>query len=273
MAPLWDPDSRQFVGLMTVYDYIQTLRVWRSKTLPTSDLTIRTIHDMLSTHYSSIIKFKHNGFQSIDAEDTVVQLCLLLFRTGHEYVPIIDADNGNLVSILGYLDIIHLLDQAAVEYPNLFCMSIQQLRIGTYSDVITASKFVKVCEILDALESKNISSLPIIDESGKVIDIYHKSDVSFIIKASDPDEVIRNLSNYRVEEAIIMREQLLASGDIMSSFQGLVTCKLSYSLSQVVRAMMIARSTKAVIVDDNARCIGILSVKDIIRYYLNENRG
>lgn len=29
VAPLWDPERRQFVGLMTVEDYIQALRVWR----------------------------------------------------------------------------------------------------------------------------------------------------------------------------------------------------------------------------------------------------
>ena len=30
-----------------------------------------------------------------------------------DYVPIVDPDEGNLVSILGYLDVVHLLDQAA----------------------------------------------------------------------------------------------------------------------------------------------------------------
>lgn len=45
-------------------------------------------------------------------------------------------------------------------------------------------------------------------------------------------------------------------------------CKMDYQLNQIVGLMMIARSTKAVVVDDVHRCIGIVSLKDIIKYYL-----
>jgi CBS domain-containing protein len=122
------------------------------------------------------------------------------------------------------------------------------------------------------LEAQNISSLPIVDDTGKVIDTYHKSDVSFVIKAADTDEMIANLGSFRVEECIHLREQLLHSGEVMSAFQGLVVCRPDYPLSQIVRAMLIARSTKAVVVDEAHRCIGIVSVKDICRYYLSDGR-
>jgi len=278
VAPLWDPERRQFVGLMTVGDYINALRVWRTQRLPTTELTARTISDMLafssamSLHSqqqtNQVVRFRHADFQTIDAEDSVVQLCLLLIRSGIDYVPVLDPDNGNLVSILGYLDIVHLLDQAAAQHPHLFSATLEQLRIGTYTNIMTAPKHAKICEVLDALESQQISSLPIVDDTGKVVDTYHKSDVSFVIKAADPDEVVANLGNFKVEECIALREQLLQSGDVMSSFQGLVVCKLEYPLSQIVRSMMIARSTKAVVVDEAHRCIGIVSVKDVIKYYL-----
>ena len=42
VAPLWDPERRQFVGLMTVGDYIQALRVWR--------YTHTYIHTYIHTH-------------------------------------------------------------------------------------------------------------------------------------------------------------------------------------------------------------------------------
>ena len=34
-----------------------------------------------------------------------------IIRLEADYVPVIDPDDGNLVSILGYLDVVHLLDQ------------------------------------------------------------------------------------------------------------------------------------------------------------------
>eukprot|EP01036_Dinobryon_divergens_P026751 gene26751-35433_t len=276
VAPLWDPERRQFVGLMTVEDYIQALRVWRAQRLPTTELTARSINDMLMLSSSMMaaqpqqisVRFRHADFQAVDAEDSVVQLCLLLLRTGSDYAPVLDPDNGNLVAILGYLDILNLLEKAGNQYPQFFSQTLQELGIGRYSNILTAPKHAKICDILDALDTHHISSLPILDDSGKVIDIYFRSDFSFIIKAVDPDEVIFNLGSFQVDQCIALREQLLASGDVVTPCQGLVLCKMDYQLNQIVGLMMIARSTKAVVVDDVHRCIGIVSIKDIIKYYL-----
>ena len=38
-------------------------------------------------------------------------LIISIIRLEADYVPVIDPDDGNLVSILGYLDVVHLLDQ------------------------------------------------------------------------------------------------------------------------------------------------------------------
>jgi hypothetical protein len=40
-----------------------------------------------------------------------------------DYVPIVDPDEGNLVAILGYLDVVHLLDQAAKQVRRALCTS------------------------------------------------------------------------------------------------------------------------------------------------------
>ena len=45
-----------------------------------------------------------------------------LHRLEADYVPVIDPDDGNLVSILGYLDVVHLLDQGVyVRYSYCYC--------------------------------------------------------------------------------------------------------------------------------------------------------
>jgi 5'-AMP-activated protein kinase regulatory gamma subunit len=299
VAPLWDPSKRLFVGMITVGDYIQSLRIWKSRNLPSSDLTTMSItqimricasfaganssptlssssHGMSSSisppHEPSInLMFKHavGGFQSIDAEDSVSQMCLMLIRTGLDYLPVVDPDSGALVSILGYLDIVHLLYQASVQFPDLFALTIQQLNIGTFTDLLTFNKNTKICEVLDALEQRNISSAPVVDlETGRVTDSYHKNDVSFIIKAVDNDAVMANLGTYKIEEALQLREQLIGSGELMSSFEGLVKVKLSFQLNNVIGLMMNCRSTKVVVVDDEDHCLGILTIKDIIQHYI-----
>jgi hypothetical protein len=55
----------------------------------------------------------------------VFQMCAMLLRTENDYVPVVDAESGNLVSILGFLDVVQLLNQASMQYPNLFARSIR----------------------------------------------------------------------------------------------------------------------------------------------------
>eukprot|EP00598_Pedospumella_elongata_P007931 CAMPEP_0184985194 /NCGR_PEP_ID=MMETSP1098-20130426/13988_1 /TAXON_ID=89044 /ORGANISM="Spumella elongata, Strain CCAP 955/1" /LENGTH=300 /DNA_ID=CAMNT_0027509271 /DNA_START=177 /DNA_END=1079 /DNA_ORIENTATION=- len=269
-APLWDPELRQFVGLMTLSDYIHALRVWRAQGLPTSDLTSKNIAEMM---HSAGVLFRHAEFLAVDAEDSVHQMCLLLLRTENDYVPVVDADNGNLVSILGFLDVVALLHQAGQQYPNLFARSIRDANIGTFNNVITAPKSARLWEVLDVLEQKNLSGLPVVDEQNKVIGFYHRSEVSFIIKATDTDMVLQNLNNYRVEEALALREQLIQSGEIMSSFQGLAVCRQNDSLGQVLSAMVRARSCRVVVVNESQQCVGIISIRDIARYYISGQLG
>jgi len=264
-APLWDPERRTFVGLMTISDYIHALRIWRAQGLPSTELTSKTISEMM---VASGLVFRHAGFQSIDAEDTVLQMCILLLQTDNDYVPVVDSENGNLVSILGFLDIVHLLNQASQQFPNLFAQTLQEANIGTFHNIITAPKSAKLCDVLDVLEQKNMSGLPVVDESNKVVGFYHRSDVSFIIKATDTDVVLSNLANFKVEESLILREQLLSSGEIMSSFQGLVVVRLDDTLGTVLQSMLRARSSRVVVVNDTLHCVGLISIKDIIKHYL-----
>ena len=75
---------------------------------------------------------------------------------------------------------------------------------------------MRINEVLDALDSKNISSAPVVDENGRVYDSYHKSDVSFILRAADNDAVMRNLDNYTIDETLVLRGELLQSGELIS---------------------------------------------------------
>ena len=43
VAPLWDPARRQFVGLMTISDYVQALQVCRRQGISMLDLSTRSI--------------------------------------------------------------------------------------------------------------------------------------------------------------------------------------------------------------------------------------
>lgn len=251
---------------MTISDYVRALLVCYSQNIPMLDLSSRSIADML---YSPLISYQHADFHAVDAEDSIQQMCLQLVRLRADYVPIIDPDACTLIAVLGYLDIVHLLDQAAKQHPNLFFETLEQMRIGTFGDrVITAPKTTLLPDILAAMRDHDISGIPITDEQNRVIGLYHKTDVTFITKATDPDSVLTNLSVFTVNDVLQLRQAQLLTGESPCSMQSLATCNHSDRIDVVLAAMMSSRTTRIVCIDGAGRCLGVISVKDVLQYYL-----
>ncbi len=284
VAPLWDPELRSFVGLMTVQDYIRSLRLCLFHSINAMELTTKSIQDMLiATPYI----FHNEGFQGMDAEDPVIQMVLMMYKNRLDYMPILDPENGNLISILGPLDVLHLLDQICRANEMIFNISLSSLRIGTFINensgssssgvtngqglrYVTRQSLIREC--LELCDQYDISALPVVDamDTKRVVAIYHKSDVSFIMKASDPEAVLANLRSFRVEDALAIKDQMLSSGEIaLSSLtQNLVTVKIHDPISQVFKALVAGRSHRAVIVDERGVLRGVVSYRDFVRYFL-----
>lgn len=263
---MFDPELRSFVGLMTTQDYINAIRICKRKNIPPTEVTGKTISEIL---LSAPSLFKNNSFQPIDAEDSVLQLCFLFMKTRFDYIPVIDPENGNLISILGPLDVLHLFNYIAKLNESLFHLSIETLGIGTFSNVVTANKNMIISDVLEIMEQHQISAIPVIDEVNKIIGVYHQNDVTFIMKASDTEQILHHLNHLRVEESLQLREQLLQSGDIMTNSQPLVTCTRQDTIANVFNLMVINRTHRIVVIDETGRCRGVISFKDILKFFLD----
>lgn len=265
------------MGVMTIGDYVQILRFYRKHQLKPSDLPTRSIAEViqLAKDYSKMNHkpsqpdrlLRHVGFQSLDAEESIMKLCHTLLNYKHDYVPIVDPENGNLIAILGLFDVLHMLAITSKQEASLYSMTIAQSNMAKYDQIITATTSTPIHQVLDIMAESKISSVPVLDNEQKVVGIYHRSDVSFIIKANDPEAVLQNLSEFKIEDSFKLKDQLQQIGEVVSQMQNLVTCKNSDLLGNVLNSLIQARTNKAVIVDDNQTCIGILSVKDILRYF------
>lgn len=240
IAPLWDPERRTFVAMMGLTDYINVLKLYHRQGVPQADLANKTINDMLAP---PVRVFKHGDLQTVDAEDTVFQLCGLLHRLGTDYVPVVDPDVGNIVAILGYLDLVHLLHEASRQHPQFFTSTVDQMQIGTLDKVVTAPQSMRLYEAIDLMEASNISGIPVIDEAGKVVGLYHRSDVSFITQAVDPDVAIQGLHALQVGEALRLQQTTISESNAMQSNQVLCICSRKDSLASVIDVMMRSQVT------------------------------
>jgi CBS-domain-containing membrane protein len=61
-----------------------------------------------------------------------------------------------------------------------------------YCCVNTVSSYCAL-QVLDLLELHGIGAVPIVNEQGRVVNIYSRSDITFLATAADPDSVLNNL--------------------------------------------------------------------------------
>lgn len=268
IAPLWDPSQRKFVAMMTMHDYVRALSICLERDIPMIELSGKSIADMLS---SPLMKFQHSIFDALDAEASSLLLVHQLFRSSADFVPIVNTEDGNIVSILGYLDIIHLLNEAAKIHSHLFMEKVSDIKKAFYINTVTVKRSTSLLDAIRVIESNKISGVPVIDDfNGTVCSYFHKSEVSFVTRASDADNILLNLRNMCVGDILNLRSQIGASGEPLPvTSQSLLTAQMSDSITTVLEGMMRHRVTKVVLVDPNDMiCLGVLSIKDIVKFYL-----
>jgi len=260
VAPIWDPEKRTFIALLTARDFIFTLyrrllnatdnTVTSAVTLPISEILV--LEDPI---------FVHNDFNSMDAEDSVHQLCASLGRLDAEYVPVVDPDEGSLVAILGYMDILHLLVQMAQRMPTMFSTSIHAASIGRVRAVPTASRTSTLSEVLAVMDDRDMNCIPVTDAAGKVVGLYQLSDVAYISKQITAETGAINFDEYLIGDILDVQQQSNGASPLYSC-----TCTLQDSLKTVIEKMVNGRLTRLVCVDASGCCIGILGVKEVISY-------
>jgi len=292
VAPLWDPARHTFAGLMTIADYLNALKLCHKANISMMELSNSSIQDLIN---SPAYKFQHSDFSSIDAEDSVQTMCFFLNRRNTNFVPILNPDDGTLVSILGYLDLIHLLHQASLQHPELFTLTLNDMQLGIIGNSKPATLDTPIMTILNQSDdADNDGSLftggvPIIDEkNGKIIGIYHGTDVTFVTKATDSQSVLTNLQTFTVNDIFQLKgsgQQNNISGSRnenggvttspSASVQtpatpALCTCTLHDTVGDILAVMMQARSSIVVVIDTDAsqKFQGMLSIKDIVKFYL-----
>jgi 5'-AMP-activated protein kinase, regulatory gamma subunit len=257
-APIWDPERRTFVSMMTTKDYYQ---IRKRRSLLGLSLQSLSISDILASDDAVHIQ---NEFHSIDAEDSVKELCGMLDRLDVDYISVVDPDEGNLVAVLGDMDILHLLAQLAQRHPTVFASSIESLPLVNLAPPPTISTSSLLSEVIPIMCDRNISTVPVVDNNNRVVGLYNFSDTSFITKLSSSSDIsaLSNIDHQTIGEIL---ETQYGHGN-----QHTPTCQAKDSIKFVLEQMVALRVTKLVYIDQNAVCLGIIRARDIFNSILPE---
>lgn len=168
-------------------------------------------------------------------------------------LPVIDPISGNALYILTHKRILKFLQLFMSDMPKPAFMkqNLDELGIGTYHNIAFIHPDTPIIKALNIFVERRISALPVVDESGKVVDIYSKFDVINLAA----EKTYNNL-DITVTQALQHRSQY---------FEGVVKCNKLETLETIVDRIVRAEVHRLVVVNDADSIVGIISLSDILQ--------
>jgi len=284
-APLWEPATCQFVGLLTVTDFIDVLRWYRRTGADVSSLATRSIADILSdTQILSTVLLRHiprrgtdpkanntnttsinhhRVFLSADANTTLKHACKLLHQHSLDFLPVLIPDDMRVLATITYTTILEHLVTHFREQRRLFDDTVYDLGIGTYHEhVITCHQNQTLAEVLHTLHIHGLSAIPVVDDQNKVKAVYSRSDITFLATATDAQDALTNL-DLSLETLLNQQRKDVTTPDALH------TCTARHTLQSIFEYFAQWKFNRLVVIDEAEKVIGIVSARDLVAYFLD----
>uniref|UniRef100_A0A8C2SNN4 Protein kinase AMP-activated non-catalytic subunit gamma 2 n=1 Tax=Coturnix japonica TaxID=93934 RepID=A0A8C2SNN4_COTJA len=240
-APLWESKKQSFVGMLTITDFINILhRYYKSP-----------MFVFLCTELYLQETFK--PLVNISPDASLFDAVYSLIKNKIHRLPVIDPVSGNALYILTHKRILKFLQLFMSEMPKPAFMkkNLDELGIGTYHNIAFIHPDTPIIKALNIFVERRISALPVVDESGKVVDIYSKFDVINLAA----EKTYNNL-DITVTQALQHRSQY---------FEGVVKCSMLETLETIVDRIVKAEVHRLVVVNEADSIVGIISLSDILQ--------
>ncbi|XP_060539376.1 5'-AMP-activated protein kinase subunit gamma-2 isoform X3 [Pantherophis guttatus] len=218
-APLWESKKQSFVGMLTITDFINILhRYYKSPMVQIYELEEHKIETWRELYLQETFK----PLVNISPDASLFDAVYSLIKNKIHRLPVIDPVSGNALYILTHKRILKFLQLFVSEMPKPAFMkkNLDELGIGTYHNIAFIHPDTPIIKALNIFVDRRISALPVVDESGKVVDIYSKFDVINLAA----EKTYNNL-DITVTQALQHRSQY---------FEGVVKCNKLETLETIV---------------------------------------
>ncbi|XP_052663168.1 5'-AMP-activated protein kinase subunit gamma-2 isoform X5 [Harpia harpyja] len=249
-APLWESKKQSFVGMLTITDFINILhRYYKSPMVQIYELEEHKIETWRELYLQETFK----PLVNISPDASLFDAVYSLIKNKIHRLPVIDPVSGNALYILTHKRILKFLQLFMSEMPKPAFMkkNLDELGIGTYHNIAFIYPDTPIIKALNIFVERRISALPVVDESGKVVDIYSKFDVINLAA----EKTYNNL-DITVTQALQHRSQY---------FEGVVKCSMLETLETIVDRIVKAEVHRLVVVNEADSIVGIISLSDILQ--------
>lgn len=248
-AALWDANRKQLVGMITVTDFIRILLHLDNESIPMEELERHTIHTWIK-----LLRPYRKPLCSVDPSQSLHDAINLLNKHRIHRLLMIDNKSGDVLYVLSHKRILRFLFVYLNEFPELtfFQKTLFELKIGTYDDITSVTDGTTIKDAFQLLLNKDISALPILDENGKLLDVYAKFEVLNLVS----EKLYTNLS--------------LTIGDVRNKKKDweekIQKCRSSIVLYEALEVIVRTESHRLLLVNEDDTLIGIVSLSDILTY-------
>lgn len=250
-APLWNTESQEFVGMLTITDFINILHTYyKSPTIKMHQVEEHIIETWKNINLNSRLI-------SINPQASLYEGLKTLIENKIHRLPIIESTEGNPLYILTHKRILKFLNlfMNDLERPSFMEKTLEVLRVGTYENICTVTEDTPIIQALRMFVEKRISALPVVDTiTGKVVDVYAKFDVINLA-------VQRSYNNLDVTV-----KQALSHRPLRSLDGSVLRCYLHETLNVIVDRVVQAEVHRLVVVNSNDVVAGIISLSDILAF-------
>jgi 5'-AMP-activated protein kinase regulatory gamma subunit len=194
---------------------------------------------------------------SVHPSRALYDACRQMLKTRARRIPLVDVDDETgremVVSVITQYRILKFIAVNVTE-TEMLKKSVSEIGIGTYGDLKTADMDTPVIDVIHMMVDKNISSVPILDETGRVLNVFEAIDIINIIKGGAYDELTTS-----VGEALTKRAD---------EFPGIYTCSEEDRLDSIFDTIRKSRVHRLVVIDDENKLKGVISLSDILKYVI-----
>ncbi|XP_055644846.1 uncharacterized protein LOC129780523 [Toxorhynchites rutilus septentrionalis] len=256
-APLWDSKRQEFIGMLTITDFIKILKMYYKS--PNSSMDELEEHKLET--WRSVLQEEVKKLVSIGPDASLYDAIKTLIHNRIHRLPVIEPQTGNVLYILTHKRILRFLFLYINELPKPSYMqkTLREVRIGSYDNIEIATEDTSIITALYKFVDRRVSALPIVDVEGRLKDIYAKFDVINLAAEktyNDLDVSLKTANEHR-----------------NAWFEGVQNCKLDETLYTIMERIVRAEVHRLVVVDDDEKVIGIISLSDILLYLVLRPTG
>ncbi|KAI7690883.1 hypothetical protein SSS_02833 [Sarcoptes scabiei] len=249
-APLWDSTQHQFIGMLTITDFIYILKTYYQS----PHLKMENLEEHTLNVWRKMLKEKARQLVSVEPDESLFNAIQMLLHNKVHRLPVIDRDTGNVLYILTHkriLKFLFLFYYNRLPMPSYLQKTLKELNIGTYENIMTATPDTPLIDALTMLVEKRISALPIVDKKFKVIDVYAKFDVIHLAA----DKMYQNL-DITIAKALEFRNQS----------ECVIKCTMNETLHAILERIVQAEVHRIIVHDGDDHVIGIISLSDLFNF-------